>query len=65
MMMPSIRESQLFTLRIWVEDVGDGCHEIRGQIKHVTTGEAAYFREWAVMQDFVKRWLEAEETVER
>lgn len=57
--------SQLFTLRVWVEEVGDGRREIRGQIKQIPNGEIAYFREWAAMQAFVKRWLRAEETTER
>ncbi len=58
-------KSQLFTLRVWAEEVGDGRAEIRGQIKHIPTGEVTYFREWAVMQVFVERWLGAEEAVDR
>lgn len=64
MVTPSTAGSQLFTLRVWVEDVGDDRAEFRGQIKHIPTGEVAYFREWAGMQVFVKKWLGAEETVE-
>ena len=45
--------------------MGDRRCEIRGQIKHIPTGEFAYFREWTAMQAFVKRCLEGEEAVER
>ncbi len=36
--------SQLFTLRVWVEYVGNGRSEIRGILKHVLTGEIHHFR---------------------
>lgn len=36
--------SQLFTLRVWVEDVGNGRSEIRGILKHVLTREIYHFR---------------------
>ncbi len=38
--------SQLFTVRVWREDLGEGCSEWRGKIQHVTSGEAHYFRDW-------------------
>ena len=41
--------SQLFTLRLWVEDVGDGRFEIRGTLKHVLTGETHHFRDWPTL----------------
>ena len=40
------KQSQLFTLRVWMEEVGDGRCEVRGQMKHVLSGETSYFREW-------------------
>ncbi len=58
-------QSQFFTLRVWVEEMGDGRGEIRGQVKHITTGEVSYFREWSAMETFVKRRLGAEEAGER
>jgi len=30
--------SQLFTLRVWVEELGDGRREIRGKIKQIPNG---------------------------
>ena len=41
--------SQLFTLRLWVEDVENGRKEIRGTLKHVLTGETRHFRDWPTL----------------
>jgi len=41
--------SQLFTVRIWPEDLGDGRAEWRGRVQHVLSGEAHYFREWPAL----------------
>ena len=49
---------QLFTLRVWVEDVGDGRSEIRGQIKHIPTGETTFFRKWSSLKSFLMHWFE-------
>lgn len=38
--------SQLFTVRLWREDLGAGETEWRGQVTHVLSGEAHYFRCW-------------------
>jgi hypothetical protein len=53
-------QSHLFTLRLWVEEVGDGRCEARGKIHHILTGETIYFREWSSLLDFLKKKLEAE-----
>ncbi len=56
-------KSQLFTLRVWMEDVGNGSphsptissrrggsrYELRGTLKHVLTGETYHFRDWQTM----------------
>lgn len=57
------KHTQLFTLRVWVEDVGDGRTEIRGQIKHVLTSETVYFREWDALVAFLQQWTTTGETV--
>ena len=47
--MPSERlraTSHLFTVRLWSEDLGGDQVEWRGQVTHVLSGEAHYFREW-------------------
>ncbi len=46
---PSHPPSQLFTLRVWKEELGEGVTEWRGQLRHVTTGEVHYFRDWQAL----------------
>jgi len=40
-------QSQLFSVRLWLEDLGEGRSEWRGQVQDVRTGERRYFRDWA------------------
>lgn len=47
--------SQLFTVRLWPHDLGDGQIEWRGKVQHVLSGETRYFRQWG---DLVE-WLAA------
>jgi hypothetical protein len=42
-------QSHLFTLRVWLEELGDGRAEWRGQLQHVLSGETRYFREWPTL----------------
>lgn len=44
-----LHRSQLFTVRIWQEEVSDGQMEWRGKVQHVHSGEALYFREWSAL----------------
>jgi hypothetical protein len=46
---PQQHHSQLFTVRLWAEDLGDGLVEWRGKVQHVSSGEAHYFRDWHVL----------------
>jgi hypothetical protein len=50
--------SHLFTVRLWLEPLGDGQNEWRGQVRHVPDGEARYFRDWATLQTFLERMLQ-------
>jgi hypothetical protein len=43
----------LFTVRVWVEDLGDGEREWRGKVQHITSGEVCYFREWSKLLAFL------------
>lgn len=45
--------SQLFTVRLWVEDLGDGRVEWRGKVQHALSGEACYFRDWPSLVAFL------------
>ena len=44
-------------VRVWREDLGNGKTEWRGQVKHVTSGEVRYFREWATLVKHLKGML--------
>jgi hypothetical protein len=43
---PQTYHSEFFTVRFWQEDLGQGVTEWRGQLRHVSTGETHYFRDW-------------------
>ena len=46
---PTHTPSQLFTVRVWLETIEGGQSEWRGQVQHVTSGEARYFRDWRTL----------------
>ena len=57
-------------VRVWLEDLGNGKTEWRGQVKHVVSGEVRYFREWSILLDHLQSMLHspisaADETDER
>jgi hypothetical protein len=56
--LPPISQSQIFTLRIWGEDQGEGRTEWRGQAKHVSSGATVYFRSWEALTNFLIETLE-------
>ena len=49
--------SQLFTLRMWVEETGEGRTEWRGKLQRVVDGETLYFREWDALLHFLNEAL--------
>ena len=62
--------SHLFTLRLWLEELGDGRREWGGQVRHVTSGQVRYFRDWQTLVEHLKAVLTSmeetqEETPER
>lgn len=59
------RETRLFVLRLWAEDMGGGRSDWRGSIRHLATGEARYFRDWPTMEAFVDGVLGGAEGLER
>jgi hypothetical protein len=54
-------QSQLFTVRLWAEDLGDGRMEWRGKVQHVVSGEVHYFREWPTLIAWLVAMLPAME----
>ncbi|HET9493033.1 MAG TPA: hypothetical protein VFR15_02265 [Chloroflexia bacterium] len=51
--------SELFTLRVWPEEITGGQVEWRGKIQRVTSGESTYFHSWEAMMSFLLTTLEA------
>ncbi len=49
--------SHLFTVRLWKEPLGQGQTEVRGEVKHLPSGEVRYFRTWAVLEAFFVQQL--------
>ena len=54
--------SQLFTVRVWREELADEQHEWRGKVQHVNSGEAFYFRRWSELGVRLEAWLEQEDS---
>jgi hypothetical protein len=49
--------SQLFTVRLWPEELGNGQVEWRGSVQHVTSGQRRYFREWPALVAAIQAML--------
>jgi len=46
--------SQLFTVRVWREELEEGRFEWRGKVQHALSGEARYFHRWEDLIEFVQ-----------
>ena len=55
--MHSNPDSQLFTLRIWSEEISNGHTEWRGRLQHGLHGEARHFRGWSNLVDIINEFL--------
>jgi hypothetical protein len=55
----SPRHSHLFTVRLWLEELGAGQTEWRGKVQSVTSGEVRYFRDWSTLIDHLVAMLPA------
>jgi hypothetical protein len=51
------QSSHLFTLRFWLEDLGNNQFDWRGRIQHVNSGEVIYFRNCEMLEAFIEGWL--------
>ena len=52
------RHSELFTVWLWREELGDNQAEWRGKVQHVQKGEAYYFREWSMLVAAIRKMLQ-------
>lgn len=53
--------THLFLVRVWLENLGDGKTEWRGQVKQVMSKEVRYFREWATLVEHMQAMLSSVE----
>jgi hypothetical protein len=53
--------SHLFTVRLWLEDLGDGQTEWRGKVQYIPSGEVRHFREWSTLLAFLLEMLPQDE----
>ena len=49
--------SNLFTVRLWLQPLGDGQTEWRSKVQHLPSGEARCFGEWSSLVIFLHRTL--------
>jgi hypothetical protein len=47
---PSVSNSHLFLVRLWLEDLGADQQEWRGRVQHILSGQVRYFREWTALE---------------
>jgi hypothetical protein len=52
--------THLFALRVWLEDLGEGQTEWRGEVHHVISGEIRYFRNWPALAGLLEAMLPKE-----
>ena len=52
-----MEQSQYFTLRVWVEEMGNGRTEFRGTLKHVLSGETCNFRDWDTLLRLIELFV--------
>jgi hypothetical protein len=52
------KRSQLFTLRVWSEEVDGGDIEWRGKVQRTVSRETLYFREWEALLSFLRAPVE-------
>ncbi len=49
--------THLFAVRVWLEDLGQGQSEWRGEVHHVISGEIRYFRNWPALLALLEAML--------
>jgi hypothetical protein len=54
-------QSELFTVRVWHEQVENGTIEWRGKVQHVVSGDQQYFRDWTALVAFLTSEAELRE----
>jgi len=55
-------DSELFTLRFWVEKLENDRFEWRGQLHHIPSGHIEYFRRWVELVPLILSALRRRDT---
>ncbi len=50
-------QGYLFTVRVWLEDLGDNRTEWRGRIRSEASGEEHYFCDWPGLLEYLLKML--------
>ena len=58
---PQPPHTHLFTVRLWLEELGAGQTEWRGEVHHVVSGETRYFRDWPTLVALLQAMLPKKE----
>lgn len=58
-----VRRTCLFTVRLWLEPLDDSHAEIRGEARHVSSGERRFVRDRAGLEAFFAEKLSESEGV--
>ena len=51
--VPTASHSYLFNVRLWQECIDENTVELRGEVRHVLSGELRYFREWESLTTYL------------
>lgn len=49
----SYPRSNLFTVRLWSEEMGSAGSELRGEVRHVLSGGVCYFADWGALVSYL------------
>lgn len=56
--------SHLFSLRIWLVDLGSGETEWRGKLQDVVSGQNHYFRDWPALIQHLNQMLSEADSIQ-
>lgn len=51
------RQSQLFLVHLWLEQLGEGHAEWRGRVQSAAGSQVRYFRDWEALTNCVRAML--------
>jgi hypothetical protein len=57
-----LRRSDLFLVRFWAGEAGDGATKWQGKVQRTVTGEACYFHDWSELIKALSMMLTADDS---